>query len=247
MTRKIRTPQLLVLLAVVVGMALVAALLGFAEGTKSEGRPVIVCIDSTVSTNGVRSSYLPDLRRVVQGAAEHETHFYAAPCGANATGSVDWPVRTKFKSSYSNPAQAAEQAKHQADEVIDGGEKGQEGLRDLLQVRSKLEGTPLGEMLAVLARQCSQAGGDCSVYLFTDGEWADKDLKVSDGIDETERNEYLGAYLSKLTGLAGSTVNFVGVGYGTTIGEVHLAEARELAALLVKEGGGKMGAWTTRL
>jgi hypothetical protein len=246
MTRKIGTPQLLVLVAVVAGVALVAALLGFAEDEKVEGRPAIVCIDSTVSTNGVRSSYLPDLSRVAQGAAEHQANFYAAPCGANATGSVDWPVRRKFKSNYSNAEQAAEQAKHQAKEVIDGA-KGREGLRDLLKVRSKLEGTPLGEMLAVLARQCAQVGGECSIYLFTDGEWADKGLKVGDGIDSTERSQYLDAYISKLTGLAGSTVNFVGVGYGTTIGEVHLAEARQLAGLLVKEAGGTMGAWTTRL
>jgi hypothetical protein len=121
-----------------------------------------------------------------------------------------------------------------------------EGIKDLLQVQSH-DGTPIGEMLAVTARQCEQAGGDCAIYIFTDGEWADKLLRVSDGISKEEREDYLDVYVDRLSGLSGSTVNFVGVGLGTRMGEVHLDEAHQIVSELVEKSGGTMGFWTTRL
>lgn len=101
-------------------------------------------------------------------------------------------------------------------------------------------------MLAVVARQCAQAGGGCSIYMFTDGEWADKLIKVSDGVTEAEERNYRKAYAGRLSGLADSRVHFVGVGHGTPIGEGHLAEAESVAAELIRDAGGEM-TWSTRL
>jgi len=239
-------PQVLVAAGVVAVLALVVVLLGFGEHSEtSSAEPVVICIDSTVSTNGVRASYLPDLAAVARRAAVHQARFYAAACGANATGTVDWPVRKKFSGSYTGDL-AREQADHQAEEVIKGDEK-HEGLEDLTRTSSKMKGTPLGEMLAVLARQCGQAGGECTIYLFTDGEWADKLVKVSDGVTEVEKGRYIETYARRLGTLAGSQVNFIGVGHGTKMGEVHLAEAKALAAALIQAAGGEMGSWSTRL
>ncbi len=106
---------------------------------------------------------------------------------------------------------------------------------------------PLGEVLAVMARQCEQASGECTVYLFTNCEWADAALSLQDGISRSERSSYLKVYLPQLEGLNGSLVNFVGVGYGSSMGAVRLGEAHEIARELVEGAGGKMGVWTTRL
>lgn len=239
-------PQAFVIGGAVASLAVVVLLLGLAEGSPpNNGRPVIVCVDSTVSTDGVRASYRPDLKTVIRRAALHQARFYAASCGANATGSVDWPIHRTFTSSFGGDL-AREQADHQVNVTVKGS-KHSEGLDELLATSSKQPGTPLGEMLAVVARQCEQVGGNCSIYLFTDGEWAGKHLKVSDGVSETERRDYLKTYVPQLTDLSGSQVNFVGVGYGTSMGEVRLGEAREIAAELVQGAGGEMGIWTTRL
>lgn len=234
--------------AIAVALLVMAAIV-FLPGTEPAAEPpahsqeVLICVDSTESTDGVREKYRVDLEKVVHRAALRQDHLLAAACGANATGEVDWPVGRWFRAEYSNPRFAKEELESQGEVVIDGNEE-KEGIVDLLEVDSK-ETTPMGEMLAVMARQCDGAG--CQIYFFTDGEWADRLLRVKDGISETERERYLEAYGDKLDGLAGSTVNFIGVGLGTNIGEVELAEAKSVAEELVEEGGGEMGLWRTRL
>lgn len=241
-----RKPQMVVIGAVVVGLGLLAVLLGLAEDPPPPaGEPVVVCIDSTVSTDEIRDSYLPDLKEVVVEAAVSRSRFDAAACGANATGQVNWPVHVAFTGNYVDPEKVREQAEHQAVGVIEGTDD-DPGIEDLVQVSSERNGTPLGEMLAVLGRQCRRAGGECSVYLFTDGEWADGMLKVRDGVSAPERQEYLATYSDRIDGLAGAEVNFIGVGYGTSIGELRLKEAELIAAELVRAAGAEMGAWSTR-
>lgn len=242
-----RSPLIAVAVAVAVVVA-VAVLAGLGEESPpSDPAPAIVCIDSTVSTDEVRGSYLPDLEVLARRVAGRQGRFYAAACGANATGSVNWPVRKHFvtKGDY-NEDRVREQIANQVKNMIEGSEK-REGLEDLIGVSSTLQGTPLGEMLAVAARQCAHVGPDCTIYLFTDGEWADNLLRVRDGVSDSEEEAYLDAYVSRLEGLAGTEVNFVGVGYGTSLGEVHLGEARDVAAALVEGAGGEMGDWTVRL
>ncbi len=239
-------PQLYTLIAVVLALVGLFFLIGLGEDdSKSHAGPVLMCIDSTVSTDDVRDKYKTDADTLVSRAAHKEAHFYAAACGANATGEVDWPVSKWFRGTYSSDALNREQLNHQADEVMEG-TLAKEGIADLLEVESH-DGTPLGEMLAVTARQCEQAGGHCAIYLFTDGEWADGLLHVRDGVSKQDRERYLETYVPRLGGLEGSTVNFVGVGLGTSIGEVSLDEAKTVAQDLVEGAGGKMGFWTTRL
>jgi hypothetical protein len=204
------------------------------------GEAVLVCIDSSASTDPVRESYLLDLKKIVLQAALRRADFYAANCGANATGNVNWPVRRRFEPNFSDEAVEQLELTRQAEDVFYG------GLEKLVAARAQAQGVPLGEVLAVMARQCGQAGGNCIIYLFTDGEWSDDALRVRDGVSDSEQRSYLKAYLPQLQDLAGSQVNFVGVGYGTSMGEMHLAEARRLASKLVEGAGAEMGAWTTR-
>lgn len=238
-------------IAVVSGLAIIAAVLFLAwlaeDSRPNDPAPVVVCIDSTVSTDEVRGSYLPDLEVLARRVAGRQGRFYAAACGANATGSVNWPVHKHFvtKGNYSG-ARIDEQIDNQVNGVVEGSEKS-EGLEDLIATSSTLDGTPLGEMLGVAARQCAHIGLDCTIYLFTDGEWADKLLRVRDGVSADEEEAYVDAYVPRLEGLAGTEVNFIGVGYGTNVGEVHLGEARDVAAALVEGAGGEMGDWTVRL
>lgn len=205
-------------------------------------QPILVCIDSTESTDDVRDKYRVDLEKVVRQAAFHQDHLLAAACGANATGEVDWPVGRWFRATYSDDFANQELGK-QADIVIDGNAE-KEGIVDLLEVDSK-ETTPMGEMLAVTARQCDGEG--CQIYFFTDGEWADDLLRVKNGVSDEEREQYVDVYADRLEGLEGSTVHFIGVGLGTAIGEVALDEAKSVAKELVEEAGAEMGYWKTRL
>jgi hypothetical protein len=206
------------------------------DGSPSRG-VAIICIDSSGSTKSVRASYLPDLKQVVLQAASRKQQLYVANCGSNATGQVNWPVHREFgPSRKADPGRIL--AHREAEEVFSG------GIAELVEAGPEARGTSLGEMLAVMARQCGQAGGSCELYLFTDGEWNDSQIRLRDGLSDGELRNYLTTYQMDL---AGSQVNFVGVGLGTSIGEVRLGEAREIASQLVERAGGEMGAWTTRL
>jgi hypothetical protein len=226
-----------------IAFVVAAILVGFSgEGEAGpHAAPVVVCVDSTVSTDEVRETYLPDIKAVAHSAALKQARFYAAACGSNATGSVNWPIRKQFgRGSYSGEL---------GEESIEGQVEDVSGkLEDLVAARSSLQGTPLGEMLAVAARQCEHAGGGCSIYLFTDGEWADGILHLPrEAVSEEMVDRYLETYESQIGDLSGTVVNFVGVGYGTEIGEIRLNEARSIAAALIAAAGGEMGDWTVRL
>lgn len=236
-----------ILVGVLVAIAVAAIV--FLPGSEADPEPpknsktILICIDSTVSTDGDRDKYAVDIEKVVRQAAFHQDHLLAAACGANATGEVYWPVGRYFRAGRSNQRFAREELESQADKVIEGDEE-KEGILDLLEVESR-ETTPMGEMLAVTAQQCD--GDRCQAYYFTDGEWADHLLQVKEGISEQERERYLDAYGQRLDGLKGSTVNFIGVGLGTSIGAVALDEAKEVAAELLEEAGAEMGRWRARL
>jgi hypothetical protein len=201
---------------------------------------VIVCIDSGSSTLRVRKGYLRDLSGVVLRAASEQTRFYAADCGFNATGTVDWPVKRKFAHHFGGSL-GRNEALDQAEHVFS------QGILRLVRSGSGAGPSSVGEVLSVMARQCEQAGGNCTLYFFTDADWNDDQLRVGDGIGIGERREYLRTYRPQLEGLAGSRVNFVGVGLGTSMGGKRLNEAHKLAQTLVEDAGGKLGAWTARL
>lgn len=223
------------------GLAVVV-MLGF-DNPSREPAAVVACVDSTKSTDDVRGTYLPDLESVARSAAEVQAHFYAADCGPNAAGTVRWPVDKQFESTLDYHGVLA---KRYANKQV-GSSRFAASLQGLTEEGSGGQGTPIGEMLGVAARQCNQAGGDCDIYIFTDGEWADGLIKVSDGVSRAEEERYVEAYAPRLGDLAGSQVNFVGVGFGTEMGEIRLGEAEDVAAALVQAAGGRMGIWATRL
>jgi len=244
---KVGRQEIAEIAAVVLALAVLAAIVFLPGSEPAAERPahsqqVLVCIDSTESTDDVRDKYQMDLEKVVRQAAFRQDHLLAAACGANATGEVYWPVGRWFRATYSNDRFAKEELERQAEIVIDGNDE-KEGIIDLLDIDSK-ETTPVGEMLAVTARQCD--GDGCQVYFFTDGEWADHLLRVKGGISRSERKRYR-IYADKLGGLDGSTVNFIGVGLGTEIGEVALDEAKSVAGELIEGASGEIGYWKTRL
>lgn len=232
---------------VVASVALVFLLaVGVAIATRADSAPsrdvVIVCIDSSASTADAREAYLADLKGLLLRAAFAEKRFYAADCGANVTGEVSWPVRRQFGGGEDyDSALARMMATREAEEVFFG------GIEPLVRATADIGRLSLGEALAVMARQCRQAGGNCALYLFTDGEWNDALVRLRDGIGPKEERRYLRAHLPQLQDLRGSQVNFVGVGLGTSIGEPRLYEARELAEHLVERAGGTMYTWTARL
>lgn len=249
MTIEIDKTKALQILALVLAVIVAGALVVLPDSESpakrpANSRPVLVCIDSTESTDDVRDEYLADLEKVVRQAALHQDHFLAAACGANATGEVNWSVSRWFRALSSKERTAKEELEYQAEVVIEGNEE-RKGIVNLLDVESK-ESTPIGEMLAVTARQCDGKG--CVIYFFTDGEWADGLLHIKDKVSDEERRNYLETYdAEKLGGLDGSIVHFYGVGLKTKIGELRLNEAKSIAEELIEESGGEMGDWRARL
>ncbi|HEX5711863.1 MAG TPA: hypothetical protein VFX85_00960 [Solirubrobacterales bacterium] len=226
--------------ATIVGLGLLVVLSG--EGKGGEPAPtVIVCVDSTISTDPVRESYLPDLKAIARRAARARAPFYADACGENATGTVNWKVRKQFDDAGLGGELDDEAAEGKLPRI-------EEQLGDLVEQRTVRGGTPLGDMLAVTARQCAHRGGACEIYLFTDGEWADATVHVArEPISDEQESKYIDLYGDQLGGLDKAEVNFVGVGHGTDLDEPRLNEARELAEALIAEAEGEMGAWTTAL
>jgi hypothetical protein len=230
-----------VTIAAVLLSALVLSACGGGDHAQSDAASRIVCVDSTFSTDAVRARYLPGIEEVAREAANAHAPFYAAACGANATGTVDWPVHKVFASRaiYSGEL-AAQYADSQVKKIIPR-------LKRLVETSSPQPGTPLGQMLAVAARQCAAVGGGCSVFVFTDGGWADRLLRVRDGVTAAEQRRYVAAYAPRLRGLAGASVYFVGVGFGTSLGEARLHDAQRVATALVQKAGGQVKSWNVRL
>ena len=205
----------------------------------SSSYTVIVCVDSTESTQNVRSGYGHDMDVATWDAADHHARLYAAACGDHPGGSVDWPVQLAFKDKdYSGPLEESYLTRLVAE--------AHPKLTPLTEASSS-EGTPLGELLAVEAGQCKAVGGQCSIYLFTDGEWADSMLKVKGGVTSSEKNAYIAYYGSQMEGLADAQVHFIGVGLGTDLTTKEDEEADDVATALVEAGGGEVADWAASL
>lgn len=233
----------------VVGLAVAAvvAIVALPGGEPEEpsSTPVLICIDSTESTDDVREEYEEGLEKLVRQIVRQQGRILIDTCGDNATGEVDWPIKRRFRLSGPNDYFREGEATQLVKQVIEGTEK-QPGIASLLEVTSK-ETTPIGEMLAAMARQCPHEGGECDFYMFTDGEWADEILRVKDGVDERERRRYLDTYSDELEGFAGNTVNFIGVGLGTEIPKTSwLGETKEITEELIEAAGGEVGDWAPR-
>jgi hypothetical protein len=201
----------------------------------------IACVDDTISTDGLRTSYLPGLEDIAEDAATEEGQFFASDCGANATGTARWPIHKRFEVEEGFDGElAAEAIESQARHLTPR-------LEQLTTASSTHSGTPLGQMLAVAARQCAAAGGHCHLVMFTDGGWADHLLRVKDGVTTAERRRYLTTYAPRLHGLVGASVVFAGVGAGTHLGEPRLGKAKRIATELVERAGGHVVSWNVRL
>lgn len=207
---------------------------------EAKGDPMLVCIDATESTDAQRDEYLPEIETVARQGARERASFFADVCGDNAIGTVNWPVHKQFEVDDSlQGANASNYAKHQVSTLSPG-------LEELVESGSS-EGTPLGEMLLVAAQKCRQEGGHCAIYMFTDGEWADERLRVKDGVTETELEDYIDFYESRLGDLPETVVHFVGVGYDTDLPPGWYEDAREAAEALVHATGARVGTWGVSL
>lgn len=211
------------------------------EEVKASGPAVIVCIDSTHSTEDVREDYLRDIETVVEEAADRRADFYAAACGENATGNVNWPVRQEFDiDSYSEALEKEALQNLQADAI--------KGVEKEIEKTSPEGGTPMAEMLAVAAGKCEQAGGGCPIYLFTDGEWADSILHLPrEPVSDAQEDEYIRTYAGEVGDLSGSVVHFIGVGFGTKVGLVRINEGQKVAERLIRAANGTVGDWDVSL
>jgi len=231
------------LAVIVTVLAIAAATLGGCGGSSDPTAQVnrVVCIDSTTSTDGNRMSYLPDLLEVAEAAVNDHAWLAVSACGANSTGTVRWPIREELVSRQAISGTLAQRFVKKTTEKL------KPRLERVLSQESHHNGTPLGEMLSVLGRQCEAIGGTCHAYLFTDGGWADGQLKIRYGVTKAEQEDYVQTYAPDMKGLAGASVCFVGVGYGTHLGEKRLREGRQVATSLVEQVGGHVTSWNVRL
>lgn len=148
-------------------------------------RTEVVCVDSSPSTKQVRSSYLASIKHVAREAARSRARFFAAACGGNPTGTVDWPVEEDFREVTHEAAAVVQRELDQR--VL----RLQPPLRGVIRTTSLAPGTPLGAILAVMGRRCGDAMADCHVWFFTDGAWQDERLNALHGITRAERKRYV--------------------------------------------------------
>jgi hypothetical protein len=211
-------------------------------GTGSAARTsFVVCVDSTYSTANIRAHYLPDLLAVEARAAMDGARTYVDACGSNATGTVDWKIEKDMATRETLEGALREEA------AASHAKKLEPELDSILAETSQGPGTPLGKILAVMARQCEVDPGPCRAFVLTDAAWDDGLMKAWDGVSATEEQHYLARFGHLVGGLRGVDVYFSGVGLGTHMGEQHLHEARRVAKALVKAGGGKVVSWDVNL
>jgi hypothetical protein len=230
-----KRPRVCVGLTLFVGLALAIAL----SACGSDSYAVIACVDSTKSTEDIRSEYIQDLEASAWDAASHYAPMYGATCGDHPGDSVKWAVELRFKDKDYD----GELEESYLERLIREDRPELIGLTETGSSR----GTPLGEILAVEASQCENVGGHCSIYLLTDGEWADGALIANGGIAADEQRRFVEKYSSQVEGLSGSKVYFGGVGLGTGMTTDEIAEAGKAAEALVRAGGGEVAAWGSSL
>lgn len=221
---------------------LVAGLLAGCGGSDGPKTTYVVCVDSTYSTDDVRPEYMPTLLAIVERGIRQGVHIYADACGSNATGTVHWPINEALalQQEYDGVLKSS---------AIKGKAKKMEPQlnREIVERTSSQPGTPLGEILAVVARQCKVDPGPCEAYVLTDGVWQDPLLDLRDGISPQEERRYVARYAPLLGGLNNVRVYFGGVGYGTNLGERRLQEAEQIARALIEKAGGEIAVWDVNL
>lgn len=220
----------------------VCALAGCGGGSDAGRMTYVICVDSTYSTDDVRPEYMQTLLAIAERGVDEGVHIYADACGSNATGTVKWPVDKDLElhQDYDGIMKSeviASKAKKMEPEFEE----------NVIDRTSPEPGTPLGEMLAVIARQCKVDPGPCEAYVLTDAAWDDPWLSIRDGIDKQEKKSYLARYVPLLAGLKDVPVYFGGVGHGTKLGEQRLAEAEDIAKTLIKDAGGTLVVWDVNL
>jgi hypothetical protein len=230
------------------GTALFAALLVlglagcFGSGENDELTTYVVCVDSTHSTDEVRSDYMPDLVAVAERGVMTGAHLYADACGSNATGTVQWRIDKVLRPRQALTGILKEKS------ATTRAEKMRQEFEAVLAKNSPHAGTPLAKILGVVARECAANSGPCEAFVLTDGVWWDNLLRITDGVTPDEEQAYVERFAPLLDGLKGAKVSFAGVGLGTeVIGEQRLAEAQKVAEALVKAAGGRVVFWDVKL
>lgn len=214
----------------------------FGCGEDAELTTYVVCVDSTHSTDEVRSDYMPDLVAVAERGVLNGAHLYADACGSNATGTVQWRVDKVLR-----PRQALTGILKEKSAATRAKKMRQE-FEEVLSRNSPHAGTPLAKILGVVARECAANSGPCEAFILTDAVWWDDLLRVPNGVSSDEEQAYVERFAPLLDGLDGAKVSFAGVGLGTeVVGEQRLAEARDVAEALVEAAGGEVVFWDVKL
>lgn len=207
-------------------------------------------VDITLSTENDRNAYLADMQKVVEHTALGRESIYADAFDGNPRSHVDWRVQRDFATipSYykDNPDQIEQYLRNQAAQLTPD-------LRALVAMRARRRGTPLGATLELAGDLCAQqaaARRGCRVFVFTDGEFIGEGIDSRTRIPASAQRAWLHDWTPKLSGLAGATVTFVGVGYGTGP-DPGLDDAHALAAAVIRDVGGNMApgdaGWAVRL
>ena len=216
--------------------------------TSDRGDAFVAAVDVTYSTQGVRQTYLPDLVAVTDRAAAARAPFYADAFDGNPAAHIRWRVQGDF--ARRPPA------------VYDGNESLTQQylaararelrpqLRELLATRPTRSGSPLGELLQSISGLCAQqrtAGRHCRAYVFTDGVFIGDGFDARRPVTQRALQQFVDRWATRLSGLRGAEVSFVGVGYGTTVPPRALETSRRGAQALIAAAGAEMKDWNVRL
>lgn len=227
---------------IAVALACVAALVAGCGTTQPDPDPAfIVAVDGSRSTDDDRGAYVSEIEDVALIAADARAAFYVDIFGGEPTSTVTWDLQQRF-GSYppdlgGNPELEADFDRARAKELASDVEA------RLLSRRSAIAGTPLGESLDVIGRQCASLETTCRIYWLTDAIFVEEGIDVRRPIDTAERRAFIKRWSPRLRALKGAEVTFVRVGLGARARPVALERSRALVDDLLASVNARVAGW----
>jgi hypothetical protein len=205
----------------------------------------VALVDVSGSTRSVRNGYLPDMVSFARRAARAKAVFYADAIGGAPYRSTRWLVRRDFVSTRLGYAGNDTLADADRDRKA---QRTEPELRKLLRRPSGPSGSPILEGIGLADRLAGQfPNATVHIAVFTDAVVVAPDYDIRTMSGPAVRARVVNSWAPTLQHLGGGEMLFVGVGLGSKLSRLQLAEGEALFAALARRCRAQLSVWDTRL